>query len=477
MPRCASLLLLLTTACATIPRADLGQSPPTLAKWRDGVAWHKAGEEAVQVLSAYLQVDTSNPPGNETKGAQFLADLLQKEGIPSQITEFAPGRGSLIARLKGSGAQKPLCLLSHIDVVPAEAQRWQRPPFSGLVDSEGMIWGRGALDMKGMGILEAMTLVWLKRLQVPLSRDVILLAVADEEVGNHGMRHVIDKHWGEIGCSHVVNEGGMGITGALSPGQTIYAVSVAEKGLLWLRMIAQGKAGHGSTVVPNRAPQRLLQALDKIRARHPGAEWQDSVRQTLAAVGHDVGGATGFVLTRPALQTALVEGKLMGIPGTAAAMTDTVNITGFGGAFEPNVVPAEVWAQLDCRLLPGHVPEDLLAELKTLVDDPNIRFEVLHTARANASTWDDDFYRALARHAVAGKPGTVVGPVLSPGFTDSLQLRPLGVRAYGFVPFATTELEAGTMHGENERVSVRNVHDGLRALFSAVVDVSALPGN
>ena len=469
-------LLVALTACATIPRADLGTSPADLARWRDGVDWTTAGEEAVRVLSAYLAVDTSNPPGNETRGAQFLADILTKEGIASEISEFAPGRGSLIARLPGSGAQKPLCLLSHIDVVPAEAARWKQPPFSGLIDQNGMIWGRGALDMKGMGVLELMTLVWLKRLHVPLSREVILLAVADEEVGNLGMRHVIDKHWGKIGCGHVVNEGGMGIRDALTPGQTVYAVSVAEKGLLWLRMYATGKAGHGSTVVPGRAPQRLLEALDKIRARHPEVTWQDSVRQTLAAVGHDAGGVTGFVLTRPALQNALVEGKLLANPGTAAAMTDTVNITGFGGANEPNVVPAEVWAQLDCRLLPGHKPDDLLAELKALVNDPNIRFEELHRAEANASPWDDDFYRALARHAVAGKSGVVVGPVLSPGFTDSLHLRPLGARAYGFVPFATSQEDAGTMHGENERVSRDNVVDGLRSLFRAVVDVAALPG-
>ncbi len=476
MRRALLILTLLTCACATLPRADLGVSPPELAQWRDGVNWPDAGQEAVRLLSGYLQVDTSNPPGNETLGAKYLAGLLEKEGIASEIVEFAPGRGSLIARLKGTGSEKPLCLLSHLDVVPAEAKNWQQPPFSGLVDAQGMIWGRGALDMKGMGLIETLTLIWLKRLHVPLKRDVILLAVADEEVDNRGMLFIVEKYWPQIDCSHVVNEGGMGIRDAMTPGQTIFAISVAEKGLLWLKMIAHGKAGHGSTPIPGRAPERLLKALDKIRARHPEAVWHDSTRETLAQVGHDVGGATGYVLTRPTLQNWLAESKLMANPGTAAAMTDTVNITGFGGANEPNVIPSEVWAHLDCRLLPGHKPADMLADLIKLVDDPNVRFEVLHQALANESPWDDPFYRALARHAVAGKPNAVAGPVLSPGFTDSLHLRPLGVRAYGFVPFATPQEDTGTMHGENERVSSENVRDGLRTLFSAVVDVTALPG-
>ncbi len=476
MRRGLLLLALLASACATLPRADLGTSPPELAHWRDAVNGPDAGAEAVQLLSGYLQVNTANPPGNETLGAQYLAGLLQKAGISSEITEFAPGRGSLIARLKGDGSEKPLCLLSHIDVVPAEAKNWAQPPFSGYIDDHGVIWGRGALDMKGMGLLETLTLIWLKRLNVPLKRDVVLLAVADEEVDNRGMQHIVAKYWPQIDCSQVVNEGGMGIRDAMAPGQTIFAISVAEKGLLWLKMIAHGKAGHGSTPIPGRAPDRLLDALAKIRARHPEAVWQASTRETLAQVGHDVGGVTGYVLTRPTLQDWLAEGQLMQNQGTRAAMIDTVNVTGFGGAEEPNVVPAEVWAQLDCRLLPGHKPAELLAELVKLVDDKQVRFEVLYQAEANASTWDDPFYRALARHAIAGKHNAVVGPVLSPGFTDSLRLRPLGVRAYGFVPFATTQDETGGMHGENERVSSENVRDGLRVLFSAVVDVAALPG-
>src|SRR5205823_6200396 len=159
-----------------------------------------------------------------TLGAEYLARILSAEGIESEIVEFAPGRGSLIARLpaSGEGKQKPLCLLSHVDVVPAEADRWPKDtqPFSGAIDKEGTIWGRGALDMKGMGILELMTMIWIHRLKVPLDRELILLAVADEEVDSRGVKEMI-KIWDRIGCSEVVNEGGMGIRNLLFEGQTV----------------------------------------------------------------------------------------------------------------------------------------------------------------------------------------------------------------------------------------------------------------
>jgi hypothetical protein len=148
------------------------------------IDWTAAGLEAAEVLSGYLRIDTSNPPGNETAGARYLAALLEREEIPSEILEIEPGRGSLVARVPGDGAEPPVGLLSHIDVATASADDWVpgRAPFSGLIDEDGVVWGRGALDMKGMGVLELLTLVWAKRLGIPLRRDLVLLAVADEEV-------------------------------------------------------------------------------------------------------------------------------------------------------------------------------------------------------------------------------------------------------------------------------------------------------
>jgi acetylornithine deacetylase/succinyl-diaminopimelate desuccinylase-like protein len=468
------LLALVLSACAiTVPVAET-PAPLAVKRWYDAPDWKKAGDEAVDVLARYLRVDTTNPPGNETRGAQFMGEILAKEGIPYEILEYAPGRGNLIARLDGSNEERPLCLLSHIDVVTAEADTWEKGkgPLSGAIDDK-WIWGRGALDMKGLGALELMTMVWLKRLHVPLRRSVILLAVAAEESNSDGAQFIVDKHWGKVGCSHSVNEGGMGVKDLLIPGQTVYAISVAEKGVLWLKMTAHGEAGHGSTPVPGRAPERLLRAIDRLMKRDPDPVIHASMYELAARVGEDVGGVKGFVLEHPALVRMFVMGKLLESPPARATMFNTINVTGFEGKKEPNVIPSEVSAQLDCRLLPGTRPIDFLVEIKRTVDDPNVTFEVLDASPAGESPWDDPFFSAMARHAVDGRAHVVAGPALAPGYTDSLFLRRKGVRAYGFVPFEVEQVELNGFHGRNERVSIENVHRGLRTLFRAVIDVSA----
>ena len=241
----ALLVVIASPACTVTVARDLGPVQPLTPGRLAAVDWSAAGKEAVSWLSAYLQVDTTNPPGNETRGAEFLKAILDKEGIASEIIEFAPGRGSLVAHLPGAGPEKPLCLMSHIDVVTAEVARWTpgRGPLSGVI-ADGFVWGRGALDMKGQGILELAAMVQLKRQKIALKREIVLLAVADEEVDNSGTRFLIEKHWDRIGCSHLLNEGGIGIRDVVYPGQTVFGVSVAEKGLLWLKMTARGKAGH-----------------------------------------------------------------------------------------------------------------------------------------------------------------------------------------------------------------------------------------
>ncbi len=475
-----ALSAVLVLSCATTPPPPT-PAPAGVEKFGNAIDWAKAGDEASQALSSYLQVDTFNPPGNETRGAQYLADLLSKDGIVSELVEFAPGRSNLIARLKATGAptEKPLCLLSHLDVVPAETELWPKEtgPLSGAIDGDGFIWGRGALDMKGMGLIETMTLVWLKRANVPLRRDVILLAVGDEEVDNLGMKHLVEKQWDQLDCGVVVNEGGLGIKNLLFEGQTVFAISVAEKGALWIKMKANGEAGHGSTPVPQRAPTRLIRAMQAISGRQPPPQIHASLYELLRRIGEQKGGVTGFILQRPTLVNWFVTGKLMAKPPTRAGITNTCQVTGFDGkGSAPNVIPSQVTAIIDCRLLPGTTPEMLLAELKELVKDvEGIEFEVSNGDAANESTWEDPFFDALARHAVGTRTDAIAGPVLSPGYTDSLLARPKGARAYGMVPFELSQEELATMHGRNERVSKQNVTKGLEVLFRAVVDVSAVP--
>ncbi len=460
--------------CAVAPLPEIA-APRSTARFYDAVDWKKAGDEAVAVLQGYVRTDTTNPPGNETRGAEYLAAVLAKEEIPYEILEYAPGRGNLVATLAAEHEEEPpLCLLSHVDVVTAEEKTWSagKGPLSGAIDG-GYLYGRGTLDMKGLGALELMTMVWLKRLHVPLRRNVVLLAVAAEESDSAGIQFLVDKHWSKLRCSHVVNEGGLGIEDLLTKGQTVYTISVAEKGTLWLRMTAHGEAGHGSTPLPGRAPERLVHAIEKLYARDPDPVVHPSLYDLAARIGEDSGGLTGFVLRRPWLVRRLVLGKLMESPPARATLFDTCNVTGFEGKKEPNVIPTEVSAILDCRVLPGTRPIDLFVELRKTIDDPKVTFEILDRSEPAESTWDDPLFSALARHAVDGRPHVVAGPALSPGYTDSLYLRRKGARAYGFTPFEVKQEEMNGFHGKNERVSLANVHRGLRTLFRAVVDVAA----
>ncbi len=471
-------LFLLLLSCAGAPRA-LHTAPPGVEKYAAELDFTKAGDEAVEVLQGYLRLDTINPPGNETIGAQYLKAELAKDGLDSEVHEFAPGRGSLIARLKATrpSGEKPLCLLSHIDVVTAETELWPQEtgPLSGAL-VEGMIWGRGALDMKGMGTLELQVFRWLSRQKVPLHRDVILLAVADEEVGEGGMKLVTESLWGDLDCGHIINEGGIGVRGLLTENQTAFAISVGEKGILWLKISAEGEAGHGSTPTDNRAPMRLVSALEKLAARQPRPRIQPAMYELLRRVGEKNGGASGFVMQHPSLVDTFAMKKLLAKPTTRAGVTDTCQVTGFEGkGSAPNVIPSVTSAIMDCRLLPGTSPKALQAELEALVKDvPGIKFEVLQAFEAGVSESDDPFFDALARHAVEGRDDAVAGPVISPGYTDSILARAKGTRAYGFVPFDVTAEELATFHGRDERVSVKNVHRGLEVLYKAVIDVVAI---
>lgn len=481
----------LLAACATLPPPPaplpVASLPSTAHLAR--VDWDAVGAQAFTNLATYLRAPSINPPGDEKLAADVLAALLAEDGIDSEIDVFdpsQPNRANLYARLKGDGTGGgPICLVSHLDVVTAEPVRWpaDKGPFSGAIapDDRGepTVWGRGALDMKVLGLLQVEMMRLIKREKVPLTRDVILMAVADEEVSGLGMRHVVDKRWDDFKCTHAINEGGLGLHDTLFPGQTTFAISVGERGVLWLKMKASGPPGHGSTPAPGRAPERLMLALDRLRAREVKPRLHPAIYELLASAGRAEGGLNGFVLQRPALVDALVIDRLMKTPQAAAIVTDTVNITGFFGALQPNVVPSEVGVQIDARLLPGTTPAALLAELHALTEGlEGISFEVLDQRPAAASTWDDPLFAALARHApdiVDEGRRVAVGPVISPGFTDSIFLREKGVLAYGYVPVAISLEEAGTMHGDGERVSKKNVTRGLRALARSIVDVSAAP--
>ena len=474
--------------CVTTPRpapVDSAALPSTTM--RGAVDWSVVGAAAFDDLAAYLRIDTVNPPGNEGNGADFLAALLNSHGIASEQIDHGDNRRSLIARLPATTpsmvpGQGAICLVSHIDVVTSEEDRWPvgRGPRSGaMVDEPSAdggtrsVYGRGAIDMKGMGIMEVHAMVALKNSGLPRTRDIVLVAVADEEVKSAGIDAIVsDEHWPKVNCTHAINEGGIGLKDAIVEGQTVFAISVGERGVLWSRVIAEGPTGHGSTPIPGRAPEKLLTAMNRLNAWHDTPTIHPALYELLAEVGREAGGATGFIMERPFLVDAFVKDRLQQQPTTKAITNDTVHLTGFWGANSPNVVPSMVWAQYDVRLLPGTTPAAMEAELKALLADiPGVRLEVVESKEANESPWDDPLYESLRRNVVDGDARTVAGPIISPGFTDSIVLRRRGVRAYGVIPIVVSAAESATMHGDAERVSLKNIVRGTRALTLSLADV------
>jgi acetylornithine deacetylase/succinyl-diaminopimelate desuccinylase-like protein len=475
--------LVCATACAT-STADASppkQALPTSLQSHDfGVA----AQHASTSLSAYLQVDTRNPPGNEADALQFLRALVEPMGLKVDVINHSERRQSMIARWTADAPDgtPPLCLTHHMDVVTTEDERWQpgAGPLSGARVQRGgeeVVVGRGALDMKGTGIAHLEALRVLQQSGLPRKRDIVLLAVADEEVKGAGMLAAVsDEHWPKIGCSHALNEGGLGLKDAITPGQTVFGVSVGERGVLWIRVVAQGAPGHGSTPVAGRAPDRLLAAMTRMDAFEAGLKPRihPALRSLLATSGAASGGLQGWAMQQDWLVDNVIVGRLQNKPTTRAITNDTLELTGFGGAEQPNVVPGEVFAQYDVRLLPGTTSADMLSRIRAHLSDlEGVRVDVIETKEAGESEWrDDELFASLLARAADGDTSAIVAPVISPGFTDSIVLRTRGVRAYGLMPIAVTGAQSATIHGDDEHISVSNLERAIRTLAFVLADVA-----
>lgn len=426
------------------------------------IDWKEVEKEAVDILSAFLRIDTTNPPGGEEAAAQFLAGILEREGIKTERFDGAPGRTSLVARLEGAGgAGKPLTLLSHTDVVPAEAGYWREDPFSGVV-KDGVIWGRGALDMKGMGVLELMTVLLLKRHNVPIRRDVILLAVADEEeAGRHGM-HWIEKNRPELlDVAYVLNEGAYGLSEFLSRPAKLFGIAPAEKGPVWLRLRTEGPPGHGSAPGDNVATARLTRALNNVLGWQTEYRVLPEVRKFIETVAE-----AGLI---PAIEDEeVIRGMIEMSPFLRAMTRDTIALTTMKAGYKVNVIPSQAEATLDCRLLPGRKSEAFIKDLKAQINDPAVSIETLYACDPVPTPLESDLYNVI--EAVLRDRGADerLLPQVCPGFTDCRQYRQRGVQSYGFIPFLLTFDELAGIHGHNERVSTDNVGLGCEVLFEVV---------
>lgn len=437
---------------------------PSTIKAAPTIDWNEVCEEAVGLLRAYLRIDTTNPPGGEEAGAVLLRDVLEREGIATELHDAGGARVSLSARLQGSAGtnSKPLVLLSHIDVVPVEAEHWKVAPFSGeLVD--GVLWGRGALDMKGMGIMELMVMLLAKRHGIELARDLVFLAVADEEEGGRmGVGFVERTAQHLLDADTVFNEGAYGFCELMGQQTKLFGVGPSEKSPCWIKLVSRGEPGHASVPHGRNALVKLVQALARIEEREQRAVLSPAVEAMMSTLR----------------QRGLVPAELdPGDPQTLAMLTsvdahlraitrDTVSLTGVHSGHKHNVIPVSAEATLDCRLLPDTDPEAFIASLEAMIDDPDI--EVVRVlAHVSGSSSLDTPAVSIIRDVIGERYGDEAGvlPVLSPGFTDSHAYRRHGANAYGFTPVLLTREELATIHGHNERISVENLRLGTEILF------------
>jgi acetylornithine deacetylase/succinyl-diaminopimelate desuccinylase-like protein len=432
--------------------------------------WKKLEGEAATLLSRYIQVDTTNPPGNEIKAARFLKEVFDRAGIEAKISESVPGRGNIYARLRGDGSKKGTVLLNHMDVVPAEAKLWKEPPFSGKI-KDGVIWGRGSLDDKGAAIMELAAMLALKRQKVPLKGDVIFLGTADEEAGGAlGAGYLVDKHpelFKDVGL--VLNEGG-GIRLAEDGRARLYNVTVAEKTPLWLKLTTSGTPGHGATPGSDLAVNKLLLALGRVMSYQSPIKVVPEVQKFYAdtADGELEPRRAGYRDLRASLDDSAFRVEFLKDPRNSANVRNTIAITGIKGSDKVNVIPATAVAELDVRLLPGEDPKVFIDELRRAIDDASIKIEVMLSFPAATSPPHPEAMKVIIEFAKTHDPGAPVVAPLVRGFTDCHFFREKGIPCLGFMPHRSTPSGEGLVHGVDERVTVESLNFGIRAMYEIV---------
>jgi acetylornithine deacetylase/succinyl-diaminopimelate desuccinylase-like protein len=431
---------------------------------------------AVQWTQEYLRIDTTNPPGNELKSASWMKQILDQEGIENQVFEYAPGRADLWARVAHTtaSAERPVVLLNHMDVVTSDPAHWKVPPFSGQIVN-GSIYGRGAQDMKDEGLAQLVVLVMMKREHVRLNRDVIFLAVSDEEVNGTGTDWFINNHRDLLGnAEFLINEGGENL---IEDGQIKYiGVEVGEKSTFWLHVVAHGRAGHGSRPIADSAPDRLVQALNRVIAYKTPLKVLPVVAEFLQEMApyEPPDSARQFRNIQQAIHDKKFQQKIENDESLNYMLRNTISLTMMGGSEQTNVIPGEAWANLDVRLLPGEDPPKFLESMQNVVADPNVTVTPLNAEFriANSSPTSSALYQAIKEVSAQYFSGAPVLPRLSSGYTESQRYRPLGIAAYGFTPYITTEEEGSTEHGNNERIRVEEVRRGPRVLYDVVMKVA-----
>ena len=428
------------------------------------IEWDAIRAEALDIFQRYIQIDTSNPPGNEAPAARFLGALIEAEGIETEYIETVPGREVVWARIPGDGSKGALMLCNHLDTVPVEAEYWDYPAFEGVVE-DGRVYGRGAIDMKGAGVMQLIAFLLAKRQGLPLTRDLIFCGVPDEETGGSlGMGWLCDHRPDLIDVEFEINEGGGGSSNFAGQETQLFGVATNEKQICWLRITAVGRPGHGSVPHDDNSALTLMRTLLRL------AEWDRGVTYTAdsrAYVERLVDAGLMESVEEDAVRAVMAASPQMG-----ARFMNTLNVTMLDAGIKANVIPARSSAVIDCRLLPGQTPDAWRDEVAAFIDDPAIEIEFESGPEELESPvpvdWDTELYRAIEGVVKDAMEEAVVVPSMTVGGTDNRFLRQRGIPAYGFIPALISPEEQAGFHANNEFLTVDNLNMGCELMYEIV---------
>jgi acetylornithine deacetylase/succinyl-diaminopimelate desuccinylase-like protein len=463
--------IIVLPASAQIP----GMAPPTAVQpATQGEDTSALSREATGWLADLIKINTTNPPGNEEAAAKYIENVLRKEGIKAELLPLAPGRSALVARLNSSAFADPskaLLLVAHMDVVGVERAKWTVDPF-GAVPKNGYIYGRGAIDDKGMLAANLAAFIALKRANARLNRDVIFLATDDEEnSGDASIRMLIAKYWDKIAAKYSINEGGNVF---VKNGKVQYvAVQASEKVAMNVTVIAKGTGGHASIPLKDNAVTHLAAAVGKIGNYNAPVHFTTIVRryfEGIAPLQDDEIAKWIRSLDTPDRGEHAARVISETNPMWNAMLRDTISPTMLTAGVRANVIPSEARATLNIRLLPGNTITTLLAELNKLVNDALVKLELQPDAGLAApdSSLESEFYAAIVKASAEEFGGAPVLPFQSTWATDSAQLRLHNVQAYGLVPFPLTDEDIKRMHGDDERIPAAAFAKGVALMVRLV---------
>jgi acetylornithine deacetylase/succinyl-diaminopimelate desuccinylase-like protein len=440
------------TACA-LTRAGLAIFIFSRLSFGAEPDWPRAEQHAIALLQQYVQIKSINPPADTTQAAAFLQKEFAAYGLRAELyPSDGNGKTNLMVRLPGRDSSKrALILLNHMDVVPADASRWKMDPFGAQIIGADL-WGRGTLDMKSTAIMQLSALTLLKQLAIVPTRDIIFLADCDEESGGRdGATWMIQHHWNQLNPEYVLDEGGVGSRDVYALGKLVFGISVADKQVLWLKLRAQGTAGHGSQPIPDNANDTLLRAIEKARAFPPSTKPSPLVSNMHRQLGEFSANKFMHAIEQNTLSLTSLQ-------------------SGVGSPPRANVIPSVAEATLDCRLLPGENAAEFVSEIKARINDPHVTVEEISAKPDDPqpSRIDTPLYTAIVAAIKKENPGATVLPTIVPYGTDGQKFRMKNVPAYGMIPMLIDMPTLATMHSDSEHIPLEQFRKGLHIYFDIV---------